>query len=199
MRRILVYGGGFNPPHLGHEHMLKIAIEAVEPDLTLVVPSAIAPHKKAAAVSLTQRAEMCRTFKSCGKNIKISEIEQAGRHDKSYTVKTLRRLSKIYKNSEFFFLIGSDMLMSFESWHRYRRILPLATLLAASRESDDKSALLREKTRLEKMGGQVLILGMEPMPMSSTEIRAKLKNHENTDAFLSKFTQNIIKKHKIYI
>ncbi len=198
MRRILIYGGSFNPPHLGHEKLLRAAIEFLQPALTLVVPSAVSPHKSAAAVPLAVRAEMCRTFTGCGEAVRVSEIERAGKHDKSYTLKTLRRLRKIYRDADFHLLIGSDMLLGFDRWHRYRRILQMVTLVAASRQGDDRAALEAKKQQLEKQGGRVLLMEFEPLPMSSTEVRARLARGENAEGLVSPFTASVIQKYHLY-
>ncbi len=198
MNKLLLYGGGFNPPHLGHAHLLRAAIDAVQPDLTLVVPSALSPHKTAAAVALTIRAEMCRCFKDCGGRVKISEIERAGRHDKSYTIKTLRRLRKLYPGARLYMLVGSDMLLAFEQWRRWRRILAMTTLVAAPREPAELPALEAKKQQLECAGGTVILLDVAPMPMSSTEIRAAVAAGEPTEGLLHPQVRAVIDKHGLY-
>ncbi len=198
MRKILVYGGSFNPPHLGHEKLLRAAIDFVKPALTLVVPSAVSPHKSAAATPLGVRAELCRTFLGCGETVRVSEIERAGRHDKSYTLKTLRRLRKIYTDAEFYLLIGSDMLLSFEQWHRYRRILTMVALVAASREGDDRAALEAMKRRLERRGGRVLLMEYEPLPLSSTEVREKRARGEAVETLVSPYVAAAMEKYGLY-
>ena len=169
--KVLIYGGAFNPPHLGHMRIFSRALDFIKPDVALIMPSPVSPHKQSAAVSLSIRSQMCRVFKKLDDCVKISEIERAGRHDKSFTVKTLRRLRKKYKQARFYLLIGSDMLLSFETWHRFRRILPMCTLVAASRTGDDMSALEAEAKRLERLDGRVLIMQYDALPMSSSDIR----------------------------
>lgn len=198
MKKLLIYGGGFNPPHLGHAHLLRAAIRAVEPQLTLVVPSAISPHKAAAAVSLNLRAQMCRFLKSCGKNVRVSEIEHAGRHDKSYTIKTMRRLKRLYPDFAFYLLVGGDMLLSFERWRHWRRILAMATLVAAAREPEERLALERKKERLERAGGHVLLLDEKPLPMSSSGIRDILKHGGSTEGLLDPSVLSVIEKNRLY-
>lgn len=198
MKKILLYGGAFNPPHLGHERILGSAIDFIKPDVALVMPSPVSPHKEPAAVPLPVRALMCRAFKKLGACVKISEIERAGKHDKSYTLKTLRRLRGIYKSADIYLLIGSDMLLTFEEWHRFRRILPLCTIVAASRTGDDMEALSSEAKRLEKTGGRVELMEYDPLPMSSSEIRAEYKAGGSPADKLDPYVVGIIERYGLY-
>ncbi|MDO4566783.1 MAG: nicotinate (nicotinamide) nucleotide adenylyltransferase [Oscillospiraceae bacterium] len=198
MKRILLYGGAFNPPHLGHERILKAALDFTKPDIALITPSPISPHKEAAAVPWGARELMCRCFKSLDARIKISGLERAGKHDKSYTLKTLRRIRKIYGGCEVFLLIGGDMLLSFETWHRYRRILPLCTIVAATRLGDDKAALETMARRLEKQSSRVLLMDYEPLPMSSSEIRAAYKAGEDPSDKLTDCVAKFIEERGLY-
>lgn len=198
MKKLLMYGGGFNPPHLGHEHLLRAAADVVQPDEILIIPSALSPHKQAAAVPLSVRAEMCRTFKQCAARVKVSEIERAGKHDKSYSIKTVKRLHKLYNNARVYMLIGSDMLLSFDKWKRWRRLLALTTLVCAPREPQELEALRQKKQQLEHAGGEVILLEVSPLPMSSTEIRKKIAAGEPTDGMLSAHTRAVIEKHGLY-
>ncbi len=198
MKTILIYGGAFNPPHLGHERILKSAIDFLSPDLTLVVPSAVSPHKANARVSMQLRAQMCECFKKLSDTVRVSLIERAGAHDKSYTLKTLRRVRKKYPDAQLYLLIGSDMLLSFETWHRFRRIFPLSALLAATRTGDDLPALQAQKRRLERMGARVLLLDYEPFPASSSEVRKVLESGGDVSGLLSGEVAQLIEKHSLY-
>ena len=196
--KILIYGGSFNPPHLGHEHLLAEAARFTRCDLALIVPSSVSPHKRSAQVPLSLRMQMCGTFRRCAPNVRISGIEHAGKHDKSYTLKTLRRLRKKYPGAEMCLLIGSDMLLSFHQWHRYRRILPLVTIVAATRSGDDLAALAAEAKRLRKAGGRVELMPFVPVEISSTEVRAAAKAGKDLAGLVSDSTRAIIEKHGLY-
>lgn len=198
IQKLLLYGGAFNPPHLGHERLLKGAIEAVRPDLTLVAPSEVSPHKEGAPVPFFDRAYMCRTFLDCGGDIRISGMENSGARRKSYTINTVQRLRKKYPKAEIYLLIGSDMLRSFDTWRQYRRLLSMVTLVAAGRGDSSPKQLLDAKTAIEKSGGRVLLLGLEPLVVSSTEIREKLKQGQDTAGLLSDFVARYAAKRKLY-
>ncbi len=196
IRRLLMFGGAFNPPHLGHERLLCSAIEAIKPDLTLVIPSEVSPHKDNARVPFADRAYMSRTFKDCGGNIRISGMENSGRRRKSYTIKTVKRLHKNYPQAELFLLVGSDMLEYFEHWHLYRRLVSMVTLVAARRAVHDID-LEQCAHKIRQLRGKVLLLTNEPVVVSSTEVRDALRSKKKTDG-ISAFVQQYAEKRKLY-
>lgn len=198
MKKILLYGGAFNPPHIGHEFLLKSAIEAIKPDLTLVVPSSVSPHKHNAAVPFFDRFVMAKTFLKCGENVRVSGIEKAGKHQKSYTLKTVRRLKKKYKDAKIYILIGSDMLTSFDEWHRYRRLLSEAVIVAASRDDLDDQRVDEAAKRLKREGGDIRVLRIKPIEMSSTEIRERIFRKQDVKGFLSDEVERYISKRNLY-
>lgn len=200
MKRILLYGGAFNPPHLGHERLLKAAIETIKPNMTFVIPSEVSPHKDNAHVSFFDRAHMARTFLSCGNHVKISGMEYTGSKRKSYTIHTVKRLRAKYKNAQFFLLIGSDMLMTFSEWRHYRRLCAMVTLVAASRlDNGNTQQLNAAKCAIERMGGSVVLLEYKALEMSSTQIRQRIQEGEDISAFVSAFVADYINKRKLYL
>lgn len=198
IKKLLVYGGAFNPPHLGHERLLKAAIEEVKPDLALVTPSEVSPHKDGTPVPFADRAHMSRTFLSCGDVVKVSGMENTGACRKSYTINTVQRLKKKYPKADIYLLIGSDMLLTFDEWRLYRRLLSMATLVAAGRGDSSAKELEHAKETIEKQGGRVILLDMEPLKVSSTEIREKLRNKQDTTGLLSDFVADYAIKRKLY-
>ena len=197
-KRLLVYGGAFDPPHLGHERMLKTAIEQIEPDRVLVMPSQVSPHKRSSVTPFADRAAMCRTFQKLAPRVTVSEMENGKNRKESYTLKTIKRLRRRYPQHELVFLLGTDMLTTFHQWHRYRRLLSLCTLAAASRYRDDDAALLAAKARLEREGGRVVIVQLDELEMSSTDIRAAAAAGRPLDGLVSDTVAAYIEKHGLY-
>lgn len=198
IQKLLVYGGAFDPPHLGHERLLKTAIGEVQPDLTLVTPSEVSPHKDGAPVPFADRAYMCRTFLDCGGRVKISGMEDSGARRKSYTINTVQRLQKKYRGATIYLLIGGDMLRTFDEWRLYRRLLSRVILVAAGRGDGTQAELEQAKREIERLGGRVMLLDMEPIKVSSTEIRARLKQGQSITGLLSDFVADYAIKRKLY-
>ena len=194
--KILIYGGGFDPPHIGHVNLLRAAIREIKPDLTLVIPSRVAPHKRASTTPFRHRRRMCRCFLGCGKRVRISSIEEY-RPGKSYTVDTVRALEILHRGAEFYLLVGTDMLEYFEKWKDYRELLQKCTLVAGAREQDEDARLEAMSQRLAEQGGRTIILKNAVTDVSSTEIRAALAAGEGRQ-LLTPETLAYIEKHGLY-
>ncbi|MEA5050863.1 MAG: nicotinate (nicotinamide) nucleotide adenylyltransferase [Oscillospiraceae bacterium] len=198
MRKILLYGGSFDPPHRGHERLLRAAVEAVRPDRTLVIPTDVAPHKRRSKTPFALRMHMARVFERDIPGVRVSGLERAGGRQKSYTLKTLKRVRGRYPDAQLYFLIGSDMLLSFRTWHRWRRVLRAAILVVASREQDDRAALEAQVRSLEKLGGRILLLPIAALPLSSSEVRRTAAAGGDIGGMVSPFVEDIIRRHSLY-
>lgn len=165
--KIGVFGGTFNPPHNGHVRLAKAAADELKLDKLLVIPSCIPPHKIAAKLADGQeRLEMCRLAFGCDPRFEVSPMELE-RGSRSYTVETLRELKALYPDSELYFIVGSDMLESFDKWYLWQEILSLSVLCAASREDGYSPDL----SRFGKLAERIKIITLDPLEVSSTQIR----------------------------
>lgn len=171
--RLLLFGGTFDPPHLGHLHNLRAAIAAVQPDKAIVMPAGTPPHKAAAAAPAALRLAMCACFGALDPRVTVSdwEIQRGGA---SYTVETLEMLAKACPGAQLYLAVGSDMLRTFQKWYRWQDILRLAALVVQSRAPGDGDALRTAARALEQAGGQVLFTGQAPLACASSDLRAAL-------------------------
>lgn len=181
--KIAIYGGSFNPPHLGHLEAAKTVCAELAPGKLLIIPDNIPPHKAMDPGSPTaeERLALCRiAFRSIlGAEISDMEIRRRG---KSYTAHTVRELRGRYPDDELFLVVGSDMLLSFEEWYEFEYLLSECTLAVVSREEDDLDALRAHKALLsEKYAARVHILQHAPLPMNSSEIRVWLRLRLGSD------------------
>lgn len=171
--RIGIMGGTFDPIHLGHIEMAKAAMAEAKLDRVLVVPSGNPPHKTGitpaedrwkmvcAACALENGLEPCRV-----------EIDRGG---VIYTVDTLSILKENYPKAELFYIIGADTLMELKNWRSFQQVLQLCTFLVCPRAWHYTPAQLNdERKRLTEMGGTIVMMTMEPLDASSTDIRADL-------------------------
>lgn len=177
--KLLLYGGTFDPPHLGHMNNLRAAMELIAPDRVIVMPAGIPPHKAASSTPAEQRLAMCACFTALGPGVGVSrwEIDRAGR---SYTVETLEMLHRAYLGAELYLSIGSDMLLTFREWHNWQRILELAVLVVESRQGGDAPALHRMADSLRADGGRVLFAHAPAFECASSTLRARLKAGDTT-------------------
>lgn len=175
--KIALYGGSFNPPHLGHEAAARTVYEALKPDIFLIMPDNIPPHKDMEEGSPTgnQRMELCRLAFTDIPGAQISDMELK-RDGRSYTADTVSELREQYPEDEIILVVGTDMLLSFEKWYRFEYLLNNCTLAALSREEDDGEQLLLFAEHLrESYHARVTVLPHAPVEASSSDIRARLR------------------------
>ena len=200
MARIGVFGGTFNPPHLGHKRLALEAKEKARLDRIIIIPDNVPPHKQASGlVSGEDRLELCRlTF--CESFFEISDIELR-REGKSYTYLTLELLKELYPDDELFLIIGSDMLLMFDKWVNYELILSMATICCMTREnavSPDELMSYAENV-LGISGNDIVICSSEPFEISSTALRKMASEGKDIGGFVSPGVAEYIRAEKLYI
>lgn len=191
-----IYGGSFNPPHLGHVKAAAAVREKLEPDRFLIIPTNIPPHKDMAedSPSPEQRMELCRLAFRDIPGVELSDLE-IKREGRSYSADTVSILRQKYPEDELYLVIGSDMFLSFCQWYKFQYLLDNCVLTVLSREEDDRQELECFKTELEeKYGAKVLLLSHEPLPMSSEEIRDRLRLGLGSDMLPQAVYAEIIRK-----
>lgn len=190
--RLLIYGGTFNPPHLGHADALSCAAEALGADRSLVVPAGIPPHKALAegSPSAEERLRLCElAFPEA--NVTPMELQREG---KSYTVDTLREISRENPEAELYFLVGTDMLLYMEQWHEFREIFSLCTLAALPRADGDLAEIERYAAYLRSTyRARIEIIPKTPLPMDSTALRAALPQRGGADRLCDAVYSEIIR------
>lgn len=197
VNKLLLFGGTFDPPHYGHFSLLKAAMEAVAPDLVLVMPTGTPPHKGGEHTSPALRCTMCECFLTLGSNVQIDtrEIERGG---KSYTIDTVRALREQYTGAHIYLPMGSDMLLTFTQWRDWRALLGLVTLVAHSRRDADLAPVRAYADKLRALGGDVILAEGEVEELSSTEIRALAARGEPIDALVPPMVERIVERHHLY-
>lgn len=191
--RLLIYGGTFNPPHLGHADALRCASEALQADRILVIPAGIPPHKALAegSPSSEERLALCRLAFDAAE-VTPMELQREG---KSYTVDTLREISAAEPDAELYFLVGTDMLLYMEQWHNFREVFSLCTLVALSRDKGDMADMERYAVYLrDTYGARISILPKAPLPMDSTSLRAALPARGGADRLSDAVYSEIIRR-----
>jgi nicotinate-nucleotide adenylyltransferase len=136
--RFGVFGGSFDPVHLGHLILAEQSRAQARLDQVLFVPAARPPHKQAVTLTpFAQRVEMLSLAISGHPAFQISEIEK-DRPGPSYTVDTLAELKTLHPDVELFLLVGTDMARDLPSWYQPARILELSSLVIVGRPGSDR-------------------------------------------------------------
>lgn len=192
-KRLLLFGGTFDPPHNGHVSLLANAIKKVRPDKTLVLPDYLPPHKNAGILPAEIRMELCRCFLPLDGSVEL-DAREVRRGGKSYTADTVRELKREYPGWHFYFVLGEDMLLAFDEWREWRMLLRAMTLVCQRRENGGDEALRRKAAFLRENGGHVLFCEGEPVVLSSTFIREKLAQGADISGFVPEETARLLKK-----
>lgn len=195
--RIGIFGGTFDPCHIGHIKALNAFKAAFEPLKVFVMPTGVPPHKALSITSVEDRLEMLRiALKDTDAELCTYEVEKGG---KSYTSDTLRHFRELYPNDEIVLYTGSDMFLTIKTWHEAQEIFKLARIAVLSRTGSDTTALENEKALLEKdYGAKCTIVPFEPVNVSSSEIRDGLRKGEDVFALLPEGVYDYIVKNKVY-
>ena len=196
--KILIFGGTFNPVHNGHIAMCKAAQKVVNPDLTLIIPTYMPPHKavKGHLLSGEERIRLCRLAFDGFYNTEVSDIEIKA-EQKSYSVITLTKLHEIYPDAEFYMLCGADMFLTLNTWFRYEEIIKLTAVCAVPRDGG-LAELEKYKNLVKADGGKCIIIDTPTVEISSTEIREAINLGENADGMLPKNVLDYITKHNLF-
>ena len=174
MERIGIYGGTFNPPHVGHIRGAQYAISALQLEKLLLIPSCISPHKTIPSNSPTpaQRAEMVNLSK--GEKMELCDLELT-RGGTSFTYETVETLAEQYPDRELVLLMGTDMFLSFLTWKEPQRILRKASLGVMYRgDKNEMPQIAQQKKLLEAQGATVYLIENPVTAISSTQLRRML-------------------------
>ena len=205
--KTLLYGGSFDPPHNGHLNNLRAAAACVRPDRVVVMPAGLSPFKQHTAAPAALRLEMCGCFRQLAQGeeavtpqLEVSswEIAQAKAGRRNYTVLTVEKLARDYPGAQLYLAIGSDMLLSFDGWHRWQDILRLAHLVVTSRNVGDAPELHAKALRLDPTGARILFAPVQALPMASSDIRTRLAAGEGCEAELPEAVRAVIRREKLY-
>ena len=201
--KVLLYGGTFDPPHNGHLNNLRAAADRVRPDKVVVMPAGLSPFKQHTSAPGALRLEMCSCFRELGQavpQVEICgwEIAQAEAGNRNYTVLTVEMLARKYPDAQLYLGIGSDMLLSFDAWHRWQDILRLAQLVVVSRNIGDDPALHAKARQLDPAGGRILFAPVEALPMASSGLRARLAAGDPCEAELPEAVRAVIRRENLY-
>ena len=180
--KIGIYGGTFNPPHLGHLTAAAAVFSMLKLDKLLLIPASIPPHKALPAGSPTaeQRLEMTRLAgEQLGLGDKVETLDmELHRQGKSYSSDTLAELKALYPNDELWLLMGTDMFLSLHTWHEPEKILDLAGIAAFGRTEEDIEPLFsaqRDNLYRTYPNARLFTLTIPGViDVSSTELREEL-------------------------
>jgi nicotinate-nucleotide adenylyltransferase len=169
--RVGVFGGTFDPPHLGHAIVANDLVERLDLDRLLVVPAPRPPHR-GAVLDATTRLELTRAvFEGC-ERIEVSDLE-FGRPGSSYAVDTLQDVRRRFPEADVTMVIGADQLAAIDTWHDWRRLPDLARIAVMHREGEDPK-------RPDGAGDfPYIAVDVTRIDLSASRIRDRLQRNES--------------------
>ena len=199
-----IYGGTFNPPHLGHLAAAQFALDALELDELRFVPAATPPHKALpeGSPSAEQRLAMVELAADGllhPKKVSVSgmEIQRPG---KSYTADTLEQLQAANPTAELWLLMGTDMFLTLQNWREPEIITRLAGICTFARTQSDSGEMLETQAKyLQKtFGARTCVLQLPHIvDVSSTQLRELLARGEGQE-YLAPAVYGYIIRHGLY-
>lgn len=173
MANIAVFGGTFNPFHIGHYEILTAICNLSFIDRVLLMPDKIPPHKECDYIAddIHRRAMcelVCRDFEKAEPC--FIEFEREG---KSYTVDTVKLLKEKYPHDNFYVVIGGDMLSTLDTWHNWEKLIKITSFIAFKRKNSfDFDVAFK---RLTDLGADIFVIESDITNVSSTDLRKKIK------------------------
>ncbi len=204
--RIGVYGGTFDPPHRGHLAVACAARDGLGLDRVELVPSHTPPHRRPTAASPLDRLAMV-ALATGGERGLVPSPREIRRGGVSYTVETLREIRAEQADAELFLVLGADAYDDLPTWSRADEIQRLAHLAVLPRPGstgvsavrpDDGPRLRRPGEALPAAGLALFRVEMEPMAISSREIRRRVQAGEPFEALVTPAVLGYIGRRGLY-
>ena len=197
--RVGIYGGTFSPVHNGHVAAAKAFMEQMGLDILYVIPTGVTPHKDMKGnATAADRLEMCRLAFADMEGVIVSDLEMR-REGKSYTVDTLRELYD--PDGRLFLLMGTDMLMTLDTWREPDEIFRLCYPVYIRRETDESldQAIVEKITSYQEKYGKVVRRIVAPaIELSSTDIRAAVAEDFPIEGAVPPAVAAYIREHNLY-
>jgi nicotinate-nucleotide adenylyltransferase len=218
-KQVGLLGGTFDPVHNGHLAVAHHAMQALELDSIWFVPACLPPHKVGhgngrAITSFTHRIAMLKRSISQYPSFVISDIE-AKRSAPSYSIDTINiLLQDIREQVDLYFIIGADAFLEIDTWKRFKELPNLVNFVIISRPGFPPGKVetvirntfagyeydpLTETWNSPHGKGSFILQHMEPVPISSTKIRERVKRGKEITGLVPPAVEDYIKKQNLYI
>lgn len=191
-KKVGILGGTFDPIHMGHLVLAEQVREKFQLERVIFIPCASPPHKTEQKLSpADDRFEMTKLALEGNPYFFVSDIELK-REGLSYTVETLRELKELYRDSEIYFLTGSDVLNEITTWRNPEEIYRLAKIVIGIRPGFDK---FDPENHFAKKS---IIIDITGIDISSTQIREKVRKGESIKYLVPSKVEEYIKNRNLY-
>jgi nicotinate-nucleotide adenylyltransferase len=194
-RRIGVFGGAFDPPHIAHFALAQTAIEQLRLDVLFVIPTGEAYHKSRRLTPAAQRLDMAH-LAFAELDCVVVDPRETLRIGPSYTVDTLLEMRTEYPDAKLFLLLGEDQAKTLASWHRFSEIPGLATICVAGRAEFTRAGGIFNA--LPSVIPDLRRLEMPQLEVSATDIRLRLAHGQAAAPLVFDPVARYIAQHHLY-
>jgi nicotinate-nucleotide adenylyltransferase len=198
--RVGIYGGTFAPIHNGHVRAAKAFMEQMKLDYLFIIPAYLPPHKQIdASDDPLYRLKMCELAFEDTDGIVISDCEIA-RGGKSYTYDTLKELQR--PDTRLFLLLGTDMVLTFDTWYRFEDILRMCYPVYVRRENDaliGNRIVSKITEYYQKYGVMFRKIVTDPVELASTDIRKAVREGKDISRLVPARVEKFIKENGLYL
>lgn len=195
--KVGIMGGTFNPIHNGHIALAQKAKDYFALNQVLFIPSGVS-YMKHDVLSAEHRYRMTELAIEQYPEFQISDIEYK-REGNTYTVDTLQILKEMNPDYHYYFILGADSLFAIETWHQPERLCQLCTIVCAVRDDYTIESIKKQAEHLKVLyQADIVLLPMERIDISSTDIRNACIAGEDVSAFIPDAVVNYIERYHIY-
>ncbi len=195
-----ILGGTFDPIHTGHLILAETAYESFSLDYVMLMPNGNPPHKPGQVnASMEQRTRMAELAAAGNPHFLVSDFEKTPQ-DYHYTFQTLEFLKEKNPDTDYYFILGADSLIHFDTWMEPRRICSCCRILAASRDRMETEELEKRIQDLSKRFGAVIYpLETPNIDISSNMIRERIQQGQSIRYYVPDPVIAYIREQKLYL
>jgi nicotinate-nucleotide adenylyltransferase len=193
--RIGLFGGTFDPPHIGHVTVARDVADALDLDMVLWIPAGVPPHKPGEEVSSAElRLEMAEAAADADRRFRVTDMELR-REGPSFTVDTLRATRREHPDADLFLIVGADQLKVLDTgWRAPGEILSMATLVVMDRDGEDAVAVAPRIPGIERL----LHVPVTRIDLSSREIRRQVAEGRDPSGAVPAAVAAIVRREGLY-
>ena len=196
--KIALFGGTFDPIHIGHLILIENCIDQMNLDKVIVLPNSNPPHKLNNKKTDSKiRLEMVNKAVKDNKKIIVSDYECKD-NNIHYTYKTLSYFNNLYKNDDIYFIMGEDSFLQIEEWKNYKEVLK-NKLIIFKRYSGKNPSLDEKISHFKKINRHIYLLDELALDISSSLIRSLVKDNKSIKYLVLDEVLEIIRKRHLYV
>lgn len=196
--RIGIFGGTFDPPHVGHQILADEAVAQLNLDRLLWVLTPDPPHKQGQMITgLDCRLEMVKAATANNSAFELSRVD-IDRHGPHYAVDTVQIIKEQFPSAELFYIIGGDSLHDLPSWYHPQQLLAEVDGLAVMHRPGDEIDLRLLEEKLPGIGAKIRYIDAPLLEISSRQIRERISAGEGYRYYLPPAVLTIIQRENLY-